>query len=176
MKLENCLECGNKIKKYGKKFCSNRCSAFYNNRLREKVVKNCIYCGNELKKTATKYCSLECKRNYYLENRISDWKSGVDSGTSRRGLSRVIRNYLLEQNDYTCTECGWNKINPFTKKSTLEVDHIDGNAYNNRPENLKVLCPNCHSLTKHHKGANRGNGRREYLKKYYIKGSNGKVI
>ena len=28
----------------------------------------------------------------------------------------------------------------------LQVDHIDGNHLNNDPENLQVLCANCHSL------------------------------
>ena len=37
--------------------------------------------------------------------------------------------------------------------------HIDGNSKNNKEENLTLLCPNCHSLTKTYKGANRGNGR-----------------
>lgn len=30
----------------------------------------------------------------------------------------------------------------------LEIEHIDGNALNNKEDNLILLCPNCHSLTK----------------------------
>ncbi|MFF8640298.1 HNH endonuclease signature motif containing protein [Streptomyces sp. NPDC015345] len=39
----------------------------------------------------------------------------------------------------------------------LEVDHIDGNWRNNRVENLRLLCPNCHSTTDTYRG--RGKGR-----------------
>jgi len=176
MKFEYCLECGNEIGKYGKKFCSNRCSAIYNNRKRCKSQRICIYCGDELGKTAKKYCSGDCHRNHCHDKMIRAWEEGEYSGTIRRGLSRTIRDYLLRKNNYKCSRCGWGEINPFTNTSTLEIDHKDGNAYNNRPENLEVLCPNCHSLSKYYRGANRGNGRRTYLKKYYIRGSNGKVI
>ncbi|MEV7858148.1 HNH endonuclease signature motif containing protein [Streptomyces hirsutus] len=39
----------------------------------------------------------------------------------------------------------------------LEVDHVDGDWRNNRIENLRFLCPNCHSTTDNYRG--RGKGR-----------------
>lgn len=38
----------------------------------------------------------------------------------------------------------------------LEVDHIDGNWRNNCRENLRMLCPNCHSATDTYRGRNKG--------------------
>jgi 5-methylcytosine-specific restriction endonuclease McrA len=37
----------------------------------------------------------------------------------------------------------------------------DGDATNNKEENLTLLCPNCHSLTPTYRGANKGNGKRD---------------
>lgn len=38
----------------------------------------------------------------------------------------------------------------------IELDHIDGNHYNNNLENLRILCPNCHAQTETNSGKNRG--------------------
>ena len=40
-----------------------------------------------------------------------------------------------------------------------DIDHIDGNSENNSENNLRLICPNCHSLTATYRGANRGHGR-----------------
>jgi Zn finger protein HypA/HybF involved in hydrogenase expression len=59
-----------------------------------------------------------------------------------------IRKFLLEESNYKCTECGWGELNPYSNTFPLEIDHIDGDSKNNLKENLRVLCPNCHSLKK----------------------------
>ncbi len=54
-----------------------------------------------------------------------------------------------------CEECGWAKI-AAGGYLPLELDHINGDRHDNRLVNLRVLCPNCHSLKPTHRGRNRG--------------------
>lgn len=59
----------------------------------------------------------------------------------------IIRNYLIKNSTipYKCAICGITKWND--KTLSLELDHINGINDDNRLENLRFLCPNCHSQT-----------------------------
>jgi len=65
---------------------------------------------------------------------------------SKEKASVLRRALLAIGREYVCVGCGggprWNG-----KDLVLQVDHIDGDSLNNLPENLRFLCPNCHSQT-----------------------------
>jgi 5-methylcytosine-specific restriction endonuclease McrA len=70
-----------------------------------------------------------------------------------------LKRRLLEKNIFVnvCSECGvkdWNN-----KKLVMQLDHIDGNSHNHKLENLRMLCPNCHSQTDTYCGKNVKNKR-----------------
>ena len=50
-----------------------------------------------------------------------------------------------------CEQCNWAE-RTYDGYLPLELDHINGNRHDNRLNNLRVLCPNCHSLTDNHRG------------------------
>lgn len=59
-----------------------------------------------------------------------------------------LRRALLEIGvPYICVDCGnngvWNE-----KPIVLQIDHVNGQTNDDRPENLKFRCPNCHSQTR----------------------------
>ncbi len=57
-----------------------------------------------------------------------------------------------------CEICSWQKM-ASDGRIPVELDHINGNRHDNRIENLRILCPNCHSLQSTHRGLNRKNAR-----------------
>ena len=67
-------------------------------------------------------------------------------------LKRAMRELGMEERCSLCgTEAVW-----LGEPLPLEVDHIDGGWRNNRIENLRLLCPNCHSTTDTYRGRNKG--------------------
>lgn len=96
------------------------------------------------------YCSQYCKTTSLAKQRVGrkmptrlspedilQYGSPSKRAYLHRSLQAIGRKYI-------CEGCG---IGPEWqgKSLTLEIDHIDGDNKNNNRENLRYLCPNCHS-------------------------------
>ena len=68
----------------------------------------------------------------------------ADAGrTNRSQLHRALTEVGVP---YACETCG-NKGEWLGRPITLQIDHVNGDWRDNRRENLRYLCPNCHALT-----------------------------
>lgn len=120
---------------------------------------NCLNCGKEniLKgySYVGKYCNNKCQATYQSNQKIKAWlEEGKDWKTQ---IPQWAKRHLADQRGYSCECCGISEWNG--KEIVLEVDHIDGHHKNNNPDNLRLICPNCHSQTDTYKNKNVGNGR-----------------
>jgi 5-methylcytosine-specific restriction endonuclease McrA len=112
------------------------------------------------------YCSNKCQQEYLYNQNISDWLDKKITGKLKDGRpSGFVRKYLLEQANNKCSKCGWGKPNPTNGIIYLEIDHINGKRDNGYKENLRVLCPNCHTLTNTYKTLNKNIGYHKQRKK-----------
>jgi 5-methylcytosine-specific restriction endonuclease McrA len=134
------------------KFCSMKCSGAFNG-LKRRTVKipncTCATCDKPFyrqeshkknSKSGINFCSRECKEK---AQRI---------GTDFSIEAIMPDHYGLVQKDYrriafslvdvlSCIRCGYDK-----HVEALEVHHKDRDRSNNAPENLEILCANCHRV------------------------------
>ena len=71
--------------------------------------------------------------------------------SSKSGLKKKVLKYGILP--YRCSECN-SKGEWMGKPLQLHLDHVNGVVADNRPENLRFLCPNCHSQTDTYCGRN----------------------
>jgi len=97
---------------------------------------NIIYVGNQGEKG-------------YKKSKVR--KTAIEYLKSDKHISNpILRKKLIEDGikKDECEDCGTSEW--MGKKIVLELHHIDCNHYNNNLSNLKILCPNCHSLIPNH--------------------------
>lgn len=105
-----------------------------------------------------KYCSNKCQRCYEYKTTVDNWLSkNIFPGI------RIKKRFLCEIQENKCKICGISEWN--NNLLILELDHINGNSNDDKIENLRLLCPNCHSQTPTYKNKNKGSGRISRRKK-----------
>jgi len=90
--------------------------------------------------------------NKSWKNKIKtqDILNGEYPGFQTYKLKLRLFNEGIKENK--CEECGLSEW--LGKDISCELDHIDGNRTNHKLENLRILCPNCHSQTPTYRSKN----------------------
>ena len=159
-----CLQCGKELTNRQTKFCSLKCQGEFNkqNNKRHYETLICENCGKEfVGLTGRKYCCSECANEKLKKSRIKKFIEGNYKLNGNNTTPNFIREYLFEKNNYKCEVCGYEGYNIKTGKTILQIHHKDGNSNNNIPENLQVICPNCHAKTENYMALNKGNSSRD---------------
>lgn len=125
-----------------------------------KEEKHCLFCNavlNTSRWAKKKYCSQACQAKMINKESVDAWLRGDHPGWTGKTiqLRRNIRAYLKQVRGSRCSLCGWDGHHPVDGKSLTEIDHIDGDARNCSIGNLRILCPNCHSMTKTFRNRNK---------------------
>lgn len=97
----------------------------------------------------------------HLKGKTHDWANKTPTseilvekstfgGATSKLKARLIREGFFESKCYACKNTSW-----MGKPIPIELEHINGNRFDNRIENLTILCPNCHAQTTTYRGKNK---------------------
>ena len=145
-------------------------SEHFNRGTAEKDI--CLSCGKEFIRYKSHYghfCSPECSHEYKHKEAYKDFLENNDKYCRANYTPKAFKKEIIKEQGDICAIC---KCKPEHNGKPLVfiLDHIDGNAANNKRENLRCICPNCDSQLDTYKSKNK-NGARSYYRYHKFDGN-----
>ena len=106
-------------------------------------------CDGPVPETNRRYCSDGCQFFDNQQRWIDAWLfHGFNPPHAGEGrVPDWLKRAWVAMYGEKCCQCGWAERRRADGRIPLTWDHADGDCSNNRFENLRLLCPNCHALT-----------------------------
>lgn len=143
--MNYCKNCS--IETKNPKFCSKSCSAKFTNRThpKRKPEGSCVTCGTEIT-TSRKFCPKCSPKNSINHQNISEVLYGGNGHRSNRyGYVRWHAKKTIKHREKKCERCGYDKhVEVCHIKPIKDFDPTTLLEEVNSPDNLLLLCPNCH--------------------------------
>lgn len=138
----------NKCETFGKGVGGHKC-----------MNENCtnIIFGNKKQK----FCCNKCQQEHQSNEKYKYYLKHQDEFVKKEISYQWLKKKILIEQDHKCDIC---KIGEIWNEKELHfiLDHIDGDATNNKRENLRLVCPNCDSQLSTFKSRNKGKSTRKY--------------
>lgn len=129
----------------------------------------CLTCGKELNNSGRGlFCDSKCQGIYRHKQAYEEFLNNNDKYCNGGYTPKSFKKDFLEEQGNICAICGCSPEHN-GKPLTFVLDHIDGNASNNKRENLRMICPNCDSQLDTFKSKNKNSTRRNYWKEKILR-------
>lgn len=106
------------------------------------------------------FCNKKCEGEYKSKQKYLDYLENNEKYCKASYALRAIKPHILKEQNNRCAICGneniWNN-----KIIIFILDHIDGDASNNKRKNIRLICPNCDSQLETYKSKNKNSARKE---------------
>lgn len=134
------------------------------------IISTCCECGRAFKAANknVKFCSAKCSSTYRHKEAYQDFLENNEKYCRGNYTPKAFKNEFLEEQGNVCLICGSPPIHNH-KPLTFVLDHIDGDASNNKRTNLRMICPNCDSQLDTFKSKNKHSTRRDYWREHLIR-------